>query len=224
MRMSLLYNLFLSILLSTGSVPLALNAQRSEYWGQRVSLFEKLPIDSDDIVFIGNSIIDGGEFSELFCNPDIKNRGINSDDIPGVIERIPTVLKGKPSKIFLLIGINDISHSLPLDTLVERYERLVGIIRKGSGSTRLYLQSVMPINNDFARYKNLKGKENLIISLNNEIKKIADRYDAVYLDLWGALAIDGSDKLNPRFTNDGLHLTGDGYMAWKDCIWRYVCE
>lgn len=44
----------------------------STYYYQRASLFEQLPISSDDILFIGNSITDGGEWSELFQNPHIK--------------------------------------------------------------------------------------------------------------------------------------------------------
>lgn len=51
----------------------------STYYYQRASLFEQLPTSSDDILFIGNSITDGGEWSELFQNPHVKNRGISGD-------------------------------------------------------------------------------------------------------------------------------------------------
>lgn len=44
----------------------------STYYYQRASLFEQLPTSSDDILFIGNSITDGGEWSELFQNPHVK--------------------------------------------------------------------------------------------------------------------------------------------------------
>ena len=33
----------------------------STYYYQRASLFESLPVTSEDIIFIGNSITDGGE-------------------------------------------------------------------------------------------------------------------------------------------------------------------
>lgn len=57
----------------------------STYYYQRVSLFEQLPISSDDILFIGNSITDGGEWSELFQNSHVKNRGISGDTTWGGI-------------------------------------------------------------------------------------------------------------------------------------------
>lgn len=80
----------------------------STYYYQRASLFEQLPTSSDDILFIGNSITDGGEWSELFQNPHVKNRGISGDTTWGVYDRISVLLKGKPAQIFLMIGINNV--------------------------------------------------------------------------------------------------------------------
>lgn len=196
--------------------------KRSEYWHQRVSHFEKLGVKSSDIVFIGNSITDGCELSELFDNPNIKNRGINSDDICGITERIGSVLEGRPSKIFLLIGINDISHDLSLSEMTEMYESLVAKIKDRSPETQLYILSVMPVNNDFNRYKRLIGKEKVISQLNNNLKQISERYKIDYIDLWDALIIPGTNKLNSKYTNDGLHLIGEGYEIWRDCIKPFI--
>lgn len=201
----------------------AIPVHADEYWDQKTSLFSILPIDSNDIVFLGNSITDGGEFSELFDMENIKNRGIRSDVITGVEKRITQVTSGHPAKIFLLIGINDISHGLTTAKLAERYERLVKRIREESPESRLYLQSVMPINNDFGRYRNLKGREKAIPALNEEIKRIASENGAEYLDLWPFLA-DGAGKLKRGFTNDGLHLNGAGYRAWTNGIREHVEE
>lgn len=204
------------------SVP-AIHA-RSEYWHQRASLFESLPTDSCDIVFLGNSITDGGELAELLDNPTVKNRGINSDDIPGVMDRLSSVTSGRPAKIFLLIGINDVSHNLTASQLADSYGKLVERIRRESPSSRLYLQSVMPINNDFGRYRNLKGKEDVINEFNKRIKGIAEHNGAEYVDLWPALAEPTTGKLKPEFTNDGLHLLAPGYRAWMDVVREYVDE
>lgn len=196
----------------------------NEYWQQRVTLFDCLSVKSSDIVFLGNSITDGGEFYELFGNNTIKNRGISGDVIRGVRDRLYQVVSGCPKKIFLLIGINDISHNIPVDKLAMEYDELVRSIREGSPDTKLYIQSVMPINNDFGRYKNLLGKENDVMALNIELSKIADRYDATYIDLFPVLAEEGSNKLNKLYTNDGLHLIGDGYVVWTEYIRHYVEE
>lgn len=199
------------------------SAKADKYWEQRVSLFSHLPITENDIVFLGNSITDGGNFEELFKREDVKNRGIRSDAIPGVLKRLDQVTDGHPKKIFLLIGINDVSHGLSVDKLAERYENLVEEILKRSPQTKLYLQSIMPINNDFGVYKGLKGKENTVLQFNERIKAIAKKNNLEYVDLWPMLA-DSKGKLNKRFTNDGLHLTGPGYRAWTDGIRKLLDE
>lgn len=201
----------------------AFTASADEYWEQRTSLFELLPIHGNDIVFLGNSITDGGEFNELFNMANIKNRGIRSDIITGVEKRLGQITSGEPAKIFLLIGINDISHGQTVDELARRYERLVKKIREESPSTRLYLQSVMPINNSFKRYKGLIGKEQTIKDLNGRIREIATEHGATYIDLWIFLA-NKEGKLDPGFTNDGLHLNGRGYRVWTRGIENFVKE
>lgn len=194
---------------------------RYDYWRQRTSLFELLPISEEDIVFLGNSITDGGEFQELLDRTDVKNRGISSDEINGVRERLYQVTKWHPRKIFLLIGINDISHGLSIKELTDRYGALVKDIREQSPQTKLYIQSVMPINNSFNRYKNLKGRENMIPQLNMELQKIAKENGAEYIDLWGELS-DNKGRLKRSFTGDGLHLNGKGYKAWMKAIKPYL--
>lgn len=214
-----------SMLVLAATLPSAVSASpRSEYWEQKVTLFNIIPVEPGDIVFLGNSITDGGEFSELFDDITIKNRGISSDVISGVIERLYQVVDHSPSKIFLLIGINDVSHNLSVDRLAEEYGKLVREIREKAPDTRLYIQSVMPINNDFGRYRNLKGKESTVVRFNERIKEIASVNGAVYVDLWPALADPSTGKLKKEFTNDGLHLLGKGYKAWADAIRPLVKE
>ncbi len=192
------------------------------YWQQRVSLFDRLAVTPGDIVFLGNSITDGGEFAEIFEMDNCLNRGIRSDVINGVRKRLHQVVSGHPKKIFLLIGINDVSHGHSAQKIAANYEQLVKEIREASPETQLYVQSVMPINNDFKRYKNLIGRENVIPELNALLEGIARDNGAIYIDLWPSLTGADGKKMDRNFTNDGLHLTGPGYQAWAEAIRPYV--
>ncbi len=216
--------LALSIMATIACQSIRLHAQ-DEYWHQRVSLFDKLPVGNDDIVFLGNSITDGGEFQELFGMENILNRGIRSDRISGVRKRLDQVTSGHPKKIFLLIGINDVADSRnTAESIALKYEELVKEIRTKSPETQLYIQSVMPINNDFKRYKSLFGREKIIPALNQRLMKIASENGCEYIDLWPALSDPDTGKMQKKFTNDGLHLTGSGYRAWSDAIRQYVTD
>lgn len=210
-------------LMSALAVPCASTLQAQDsYWHQRVTMFDKLPVIEQDIVFLGNSITDGGEFAEIFGMENCLNRGIRSDVIGGVRKRLDQVVSGHPKKIFLLIGINDISHGKSAPRIAADYETLVEEIRSKSPGTVLYVQSVMPVNNDFKRYRNLIGRENVIPELNALLRDIAARHGAYYIDLWPALTDSSGTRLDRRFTNDGLHLLGAGYKAWADLIRPYV--
>ena len=114
----------------------------STFYEQRATLFEELPVTSRDIIFLGNSITNGCEWGELFQNTYVKNRGISGDICMGVYDRLDPIIKGKPAKIFLLIGINDVARGTSADTIVARIEMIVKKIKAESPKTELYLQSV----------------------------------------------------------------------------------
>ena len=48
------------------------------------------------------------------------------------------VIKGKPAKIFILIGINDISRGIEVKTIVQNMERIVEKIQNESPKTKIY--------------------------------------------------------------------------------------
>lgn len=195
----------------------------STYWTQRATLFEVLPVSHNDIIFLGNSITDGGEWCELIGDPNVKNRGISGDIVEGVRKRLDAVTKGKPKKIFLLIGINDIADGIDVDTIADNYERLVDEILTASPDTRLYLQSVMPVDTRDTRFKGLIGRDGRIPVLNEKIRDIAKRKNLTYIDLWPTLA-DSDGRLDRRYSNDGLHLLGDGYMQWVSIVKPFINE
>ena len=64
-------------------------------------------------------------------------------------------------------------------------------------------------------------KTQAVLTINTRLKKVAEKYGVIYLDLYSAFT-NGGDKLNPKYTNDGLHLTGDGYILWESLIKKYM--
>lgn len=193
------------------------------FYKQRATLFDRLPVNSDAIVMLGNSITNGCEWHELLGNPKVINRGISGDIVEGVQTRLASVLAGKPAKIFLMIGVNDVSHDLSADSIAGSIGDLVHRIRTQSPSTRLYLQSCLPINQSFGCYHRLDGKEQVVRDINTRLSEIAAREGATWIDLYPLLA-DENGNLNPAYTNDGLHLIGPGYLVWRDAIMPYVNE
>lgn len=194
----------------------------SAYYYQRASLYERLPIDSTDIVFLGNSITDGGEWAELFRNCHVKNRGISGDRTTGIYERLNTILPGKPKKIFLMIGVNDLQHGASADSVINGILRIANRIAKDSPKTMLYIQSILPVNNQFGKFPMHTNKGAAIVEINNRIKLFCGNENLVFIDLYTAFKNEGDEKLNPQYTNDGLHLMGAGYLLWVKLVSKYI--
>lgn len=206
---------------------LPIEAQENKYstfYYQRATLFEELPVTSDDIIFLGNSITNGAEWAELLNNSRVKNRGISGDVCMGVYDRLFPILKGKPSKIFLLIGINDVSAGLSADTIVGRIEKIVQKIKCDSPTTKLYLQSLLPVTDYYKKFSSHTSRPGVIPVINAGIKEIADREGVVYIDLYSGFVDCATGKMNKGYTNDGLHLLGKGYLKWVEIIKPYVEE
>jgi lysophospholipase L1-like esterase len=217
------YRHLLTILLAIVLAWPAAAEKYTEFYYQRASLFDRLPVDSTNIVMLGNSITNGCEWSELFNNPRVINRGISGDIVQGVRERLGAILPGQPEKIFLLIGVNDVSHDLTADSIAGAIISLADTITATSPRTRLYIESCMPINNSFARYKRLIGKEQTIRDINTIVGRAAAQHGYTFIDSYDRYA-DADGNLRADITNDGLHLMGDGYLIRRDVLLPYVLE
>ena len=206
-------------------VSVAGNAQERKYstfYYQRATLFEELPVTSKDIIFLGNSITNGAEWAELLGNKHVKNRGISGDVCMGVYDRLDAVLKGKPAKIFLLIGINDVSRGTPADTIVQRIGKIASKIKADSPRTKLYLQSVLPVTDHYGLFKGHTSRWEEVEKINKGILRLATERGLTYIDLYAHFVDPVTGKMNMDDTNDGLHLLGKGYLKWVEIVKPYV--
>ena len=202
----------------------AQEAKYSTFYYQRTSLFEVLPVTADDIVFLGNSITNGGEWSELFGDPHVKNRGISSDTTESVYDRLDQIVAGHPKKIFLMIGVNDLSRGRTTEEIAAGIRAIAERIVNESPATRLYLQSMLPVNDCYGRFEGHTSRYRQISEINTEIQRIATDLGAVYIDLYTSFALPDSGKMRPELSNDGLHLMGAGYLLWRQIVMPYVTE
>jgi lysophospholipase L1-like esterase len=175
----------------------------------KASQFERLGIEDGDIVFLGDSITEGGAWAEWFPGRPVKNRGIASDSTAGVLARVSTAISpGAPAVVFLLIGTNDLLMGVAADEIVANVRQIVSSIQTHSGQTRIFVQSIMP------REAKLR---NGVAALNVRLADVAAQLGVEWIDLWPALA-DGDGGLKAGYTLDHLHLAGAGYAAWVEVL------
>ncbi|MDD2225308.1 MAG: GDSL-type esterase/lipase family protein [Candidatus Shapirobacteria bacterium] len=192
----------------------------SSYYIEKQTLFDNLPQSTNTIYFLGDSLTDGCEWNELLSNPKIKNRGIMGDSTEGVLNRLNQITQSKPQKIFIMIGINDLLNNIETTKILDNYQKIITTIRTDSPKTKIYIESVLPLNFELDKTKRPINNQN-ISDFNNNLKNFTDNSNIFYIDLYSAF-LNLSGQLNEKYTLDGIHLNGQGYLNWKNEISKYI--
>lgn len=202
-------------------LPLLNDSLFSTYYQQRASHFKLTPVKQGDIVFIGNSITDGAEWAELFNDITIKNRGISGNITAGILHRINDIVKQKPGKIFLMIGINDLAKGIGTDSIIKNILLAADWVKQESPSTQIFIQSILPVSDVPKKFIEHTNKGDSILKVNSRLKKEAEKHHYTYVDLYSSFC-NKQGKLDIKYSNDGLHLLGEGYVLWKHLVFPYI--
>ncbi|WP_435412700.1 GDSL-type esterase/lipase family protein [Psychroserpens mesophilus] len=191
------------------------NSKYGIHYDTKLEFFEHMPVKSDEIIFLGDSLTAMSNWNELFEKEKIKNRGISGDKINGVIHRLDEVVRFMPKKIFLMIGINDLGSKRKVDEIVTDYEYLINLILTKTSKSELYIQSLLPTKNHVTR----QNKD--ILEINRRLLELSHKYDITFINLFDAFKTD-KNELNMNFSYDGLHLNAEGYLIWKKNIVNFI--
>jgi lysophospholipase L1-like esterase len=188
----------------------------SLHYRLRTLFFSFDPSPNHPVVFLGDSITYGGDWSKLFPDSPVENRGIGGDTTLGLLNRLDQVIKLKPTEIFLMIGTNDLCYNRTRPEIIANYRRILERFRKELPNTKVYVENVLPFNDQLFPSRGLR-KNDEIRKLNAELRQLAADFRDPYLDL--ATAFTGPDgRLPAEYTSDGLHLSEAGYILWRNKI------
>ncbi|MCB0517992.1 MAG: sialate O-acetylesterase [Lewinellaceae bacterium] len=194
-------------------------AERMPYYLNKQEYFRDLPNDSCEIIFLGDSETQNFKLEECFRNLLVKNRGINGDETAGVLHRLDEVTESKPSKVFLQIGINDLIRGKSPETVVNNTRQIIRIIERDSPATQVCLQNLLPCSWNVGDTQN--PVNDLVVAVNYELMKVAAQEGIPYIDLYKEFI--SNEGLRPEYDcGDALHLSGRGYMKWKEMVEPYV--
>ena len=148
--------------------------KRMSYSYRKTDIFEKCG-SAADVVMIGDSITDSGEWHELFPSIAIVNRGISGNKVGDLLERMESIYSTRAAKAFILIGINDFSSGAEVDEVLVGYKQVVDELRTRQISP--YIQSTIKVR---AQPAILNDK---ISNLNERLEKLANEVGITYIDL-----------------------------------------
>ena len=192
-------------------------AQRglTAHYTMRAQQFEALPIKTGGTVVLGNSLIEQGLWGEWLGRP-VRNRGIAGDHVEALLARLETVEVLEPDTLIVLIGANDLLFHPP-EHVLELYESLQYRLERNFGDAKIYWLSVLPVNNTV---RDTQIDNAAIETLNTVLERRLRDAPLTFVDAHSVL-LDTEQRLDARYTDDGIHLNGAGYRVLAGLLEAY---
>ena len=165
-------------------------------------------------VFLGDSIFDFYDLKNYYPDLPIVNSGIAGNYTEDILNNLESrVYVYNPSKVLLLIGINDLLYLDHDDAIAENIRQIVENINSKLPYCEIYVLSIYPMNEGWYVY--VPSDE--IIGINNQIKEYCENNNLQYVDIYSHL-INSDNKLDGKYSDDGLHPNEAGYNLITDIL------
>lgn len=187
--------------------------QANPSWPERVEQFEIFGREAD-VVMIGDSITQAGHWEDIFPGSSIANRGVGGDRTDDILRRIHSIQSTKPKKAFLMIGINDFTSGKNINETLNDYIKIVEYLKKQN--IIVFIQSTIECRRLVCRDKLDKVRE-----LNKKLEAYANNNKLVFINLNSDISTE-QDGLLEKYTYDGIHLLGRGYVEWRKKIKPFI--
>lgn len=185
------------------------------------------------VLFAGSSLMEMFPVEQFAAEErlpvTVYNRGIGGFITDELIENIDVcILDLAPRKLFINIGTNDLSDaSRTIGGIMSNYEEILSAVKKTVPDVIIYLMAYYPVNYEAAAPEMkdcLKIRSNeRIAAANAEVKKLAERFNAKYIDVNDPLK-DEHGNLRAEFTFEGMHINEAGYRAVYPLVRQYIIE
>ncbi|GAA0532936.1 lysophospholipase L1-like esterase [Rhizomicrobium palustre] len=178
----------------------------------RVTQFGIMPPLDGGVAFVGDSLTDWMRWNELFPEVRSRNFGIAGDTTVGLKARINQVIAAKPATVLLQIGTNDVEFGkLTPEGIAANVGDCLDALKIGLPGTTVYVESLLPRQPQY---------DDKVRAVNAAIKAVAEGRGLIFIDLYPHFVAGG--RLDPKLTPDDLHLSGEGYLRWRDIIRPYI--
>ena len=191
----------------------------------------ELPEDwFDDAVFLGDSItstlehycdVNGGLGDATFlCEPSCSVRN-------AVLENIEIWYQGKSyradqavpltgaTKVFIMLGTNDVAMDPKLDITMGRWKALVNMIRATTPGAVFFIESCLPMHRYGMSYR---LNNDVIDAYNVRLREMCEEAGCVYVDIADYFK-DEENSLADGYSHDQyVHLNFDGAALWAQVL------
>lgn len=179
----------------------------------------------ENIIFLGDSITDWYPIEEIYGDLPIINSGVAGYETTDILLNLDKmVYRYNPTKVFILIGTNDLKYDDDKENeikIVKNIEKIIKNIRLNRSNAKIYVQSIYPVNKEIKNNATEDRNNEEIQFVNNRIKKYCLKNNITYIDIYKEL-VDEKGNFSESYTRDGLHPTDLGYAKITMELLKYI--
>ena len=178
---------------------------------------------AENIVFLGDSITKLYDLDKYYLNIKKVNSGISGNVSKDILDNMyERVYRYNPSKVFLLIGTNQLEDD-DENKIFDEIINIVDDIHKNNPITLIYVESIYPVNNNIENSPSIGRDNKKIKNINKKLKDNCKNHNYIYIDVFKKLE-DSNGNLTSEYTYDGLHLNDEGYKIVTKKKKKYLKE
>ena len=182
---------------------------------------KEVQVVSDNYLFLGDSLTDYFDLETYFPGQPVVNSGIAGNTTDQILASMKTrVYDYNPSKIFLLIGTNDLRDGKAQEAVVQNVEKIIEEIQTNRKQAEIFVESLYPVNGSVSSAVGVRSNE-AIQNINAQLEKYCKKKNLTYIDMYSKLQ-DEQGNLQTQYTVDGLHLNDEGYQIVAGVLQKYM--
>ncbi len=169
------------------------------------------------LLFLGDSLVEWGDWDELLPGYTVVNRGRAGERVEELAARIPAEVRTAPApdRILIMSGTNNLlsgDHFFPLvlKTMLPRLQALCPAVP-------VTVHSMTPMRLDWLDNKRIE-------EANHRLRQIATAAGCRFLDLAAPFTSHCQPGTASCFLDDSIHLSSRGYAIWADAIRAHLEE
>ena len=200
----------------------ALNSEKNEH-KEKLKSLEKA---YTNYLFLGDSITEYYDLEKYFPDMPVVNSGIAGDTTDDILSDMKgRVYDYNPSKVFILIGTNDLLEDKTNEEIFNNIKKIVDGIKENRSEAEIYIESIYPVNRSMDKRLYMVGsRQNKdIIEINKMIKDYCNEENLTYINTYDEL-LDDDGNLKKDYSEDGLHLSSEGYDVVTKSLEKYLNE
>jgi len=160
-------------------------------------------IKTRDVIFIGDSISAWVNWQNFFESRIISNYSAGGMTIKYFRQHIlDEVIKTRPKKVFIMIGVNDILQGRTVDVIYSDYQAVLAAL--DDLEAEIIISETLDCSDEKCGFENLEG-------LNQRLKNYAFEKSLAFINVNEYLDLD-------KHYTDGVHLNVEGYKIWIEAL------